>query len=45
MGSPSSISSSMKFSLHSELQKALSPLQLKRGMPNINQQSKESQVY
>jgi len=46
MGSPSSISSSMKFSLHSVLQKALSPLQLmKHRIPDINQQSEESHAY
>uniref|UniRef100_A0A0A9EMN9 Uncharacterized protein n=1 Tax=Arundo donax TaxID=35708 RepID=A0A0A9EMN9_ARUDO len=35
----------MKFSLHSMLQKALSPLQLKHVIPDIKQQSTESQVY
>jgi len=36
----------MKFSLHSVLQKALSPLQfMKHRIPDINQQSEESHVY
>jgi hypothetical protein len=43
-GSPS-ISSTMKFSLHSMLQKDLSPLQSEHNIPNIKQPSIEPHAY